>query len=261
MHWIIQNNILNEDGHNDLVQALEILEIPHSIHKIIPFTTELHPKAEPKDPKVICMGSYSLLRVSRANNWTPGVFDLQNITHLDLREIWGERMLNQGTQIPFKEVPNTQEFKTGAFFLRPATDEKFFAGKAFETEEFLPWWTATVINREDYGTGLTPETPVLISPLKTIHSEFRTWIVEGKVVTASSYKFDGTLNTNLPVDNDIIAYAQDCAQIWCPKTAFCLDIGRTPKGLKIVEPNTINFAGFYKANVFKIIEAIESLTL
>lgn len=260
MHWILQNNILNEDGHSQLVQALETLGIPHSIHKIIPTTCDLDPKPEITEKEVLCFGSYSMLRISEANAWRPGVYALREFTHEEVISHWGNHLLNaQGQQTTFLKVPETPEFQEGEFFLRPATDEKFFVGKPISSEDFQEWWNEIVIKKADYGNGLTPETPVLIAPLQNIQSEFRTWIINKKVVTASSYKLAGRLHVNLPVDEDILAFAGTRAQEWSPEKAYCLDVARTTDGLRIVETNTINFAGFYKANVAKIVEALENL--
>ena len=41
--------------------------------------------------------------------------------------------------------------------------------------------------------------------------------------------------------------------------AYCLDLCRTNDGIKIVEVNTINSAGFYDANVTKLIEAFTDI--
>jgi hypothetical protein len=38
-----------------------------------------------------------------------------------------------------------------------------------------------------------------------------------------------------------------------------MDIARTPDGLKIVELNTMNSAGFYQSNVGKIVDKLEEL--
>ena len=260
MHWLLQNNILNEDGHSRLVHTLETLGIPHSVHKIIPFTCDLFPKPEITEKKVVCFGSYAVLRVALANAWTPGVFALKEFTHEEMAHHWGEHMLNaRGRQTAFQNVPQTPEFQKDGFFLRPATDEKFFAGMTTDTTEFQEWWHQVVTQKTDFGTGLTPKTPVLIAPLQKIHSEYRTWILNGRVVTASSYKLNGTLHVNLPIDDDIVNFANARTQEWNPSVAYCLDVARTPNGLRIVEINTINFAGFYNSNVAKIVEELENL--
>jgi len=259
MQWIIQNNIAGEDGYPQLLQALATMGIKHSVHQIIPFTSLLHPAPEITEDKVICMGSYSLLRAVKANNWNPGVYDLSHITHKDMFSHWGNRMLNTGSHVSFENVPLTEEFKNGEFFLRPATDEKFFVGKVLTSDEFNAWSQDIVVNKSDYGNGLTKDTPVLIASPKKIYSEFRTWIVNGKVITASSYKLFGNLHTSLPVDQEIVDYAHECANIWNPHVAYCLDVCKTSDGLFIVEPNTINFAGYYNGNMGKIIDALETL--
>ena len=260
MHWILQNNILNEDGHPRLVHTLETLGIAHSVHRIVPFTCELVPPPEITEKAVVCFGSYAMLRVAQANAWSPGIFALRDFTHEEVSGHWAEHLLNaSGRQTTFRNVPQAPEFQEDGFFLRPATDEKFFAGMSTNAEEFREWWEQVVVQKADFGNGLTPETPVLIAPLQRIHSEYRTWVIDGKVVTASSYKLNGVLHANLPVDDDIVSFALDRAQEWSPSPAFCLDVARTPNGLRIVESNTINFAGFYNSNVAKIVEGLENL--
>ena len=143
--------------------------------------------------------------------------------------------------------------------MRPATDEKFFAGKVCTQDEFQAWWQDIVVDRSDYGNGVQPATPVLVSPVQTIYAEYRTWIINGKVVTASSYKQAGALHTKLDVSPEVVDFAENCARIWSPEKAFCLDVCETPEGLRIVEPNTINFAGFYSANIGKLVAGIEGI--
>ena len=38
-----------------------------------------------------------------------------------------------------------------------------------------------------------------------------------------------------------------------------MDIAETPDGLKIIEVNNLNSAGWYKGNVQKLIEALEDM--
>lgn len=258
MHWIIQSNVSNEANYPRLLEELHRLGIKHSVHQLIPFTSELHPTPKVVDNKVLCIGSYSLQRVALANCWTPGIYSISHVTHKEMLTRWPGRMLNHGIQAAFADVPEHMHGMQ-EFFLRPATDEKIFAGKIISKEEFDRWHDAIVRNGEDYGNGLTPTTEVFISPVKTVNSEFRTWIVNGKVITASSYKLQGKYNPNLHVDESIINFAEECANLWSPHKAYCLDICKTPEGLKIVEPNTINCAGYYNADVGKLVSALEAL--
>ena len=54
-------------------------------------------------------------------------------------------------------------------------------------------------------------------------------------------------------------FASKMINRWSPADAFVVDIADTAEGPKVIEINTINFAGFYKADVQKIIVAIEDL--
>ena len=48
------------------------------------------------------------------------------------------------------------------------------------------------------------------------------------------------------------------AERWRPAEAFVLDVCDTPDGIKVVEINTINSAGFYAADVQKLVFALEN---
>jgi hypothetical protein len=37
MHWIVQNNLFSEAGFEKLLETLKRFEIPHTLHKVIPF--------------------------------------------------------------------------------------------------------------------------------------------------------------------------------------------------------------------------------
>jgi hypothetical protein len=46
---------------------------------------------------------------------------------------------------------------------------------------------------------------------------------------------------------------------WQPQRAFVLDVAETADGPKIVEINTLNSAGFYAADIQRIVLALEEL--
>jgi hypothetical protein len=101
----------------------------------------------------------------------------------------------------------------------------------------------------------------MVCAVKEIWSETRTWIVDGRVVTASGYKVGTIKRYTSPdqVDDRITTFAQTCADRWRPNAAFVLDVADTPAGLKIVEINNLNAAGFYRADMQKLIVALANL--
>ena len=75
-----------------------------------------------------------------------------------------------------------------SFFIRPTEDRKIFAGQIVTKGEFDVWVTNTLNAHKDGYTTLTPDTEVIVSEVKNIHSEWRFFVVDGKIVTGSLIK-------------------------------------------------------------------------
>lgn len=247
--------MFSEEGFNRLINVLTRLDIPHSVHKVIPFTHHLEPEINPKGP-VIVMGTYTLAEIAKNRGWEPGSFLNDNFNFIRQRYYWKDAMLNHMAAIchfdcvPIEYVP---------FFIRPVTDSKAFTGQVIDWKEYEEWRNRILsLSPEDYCT-LKPDTEVMICSPKTIYSEYRTWIIDEKVVTASQYKMGSTKYYSSLVDQPILDFAEYNAQIWSPARAYCMDVAWTPGGLKIVEVNNINSSGFYEANMQKLVEGLEGM--
>lgn len=274
MHWILQENLFNEAEWGNLIATLERFKLPYSVHKVIPFIGELEPPATPASDKVICIGSYSMRHTAKKYGWTPGVHDLFDINFLVQKEHWGELLLNyDSTIVEFKNARLTEPT-----FVRPIDDSKYFAGRVFEPEEFNDWVHKVVDLNEDYGTSLTGDTLIQLCSYKEIYAEYRFWIVDRRIVTASLYKRGGkviysdqidvhrihsfvrqVLRTDLKLYGDYTIPLSDDLDSWQPHRAFVLDVCETPDGMKIVEINTINASGFYAGHIQDIVLALENL--
>lgn len=268
MHWILQENLFKESEWENLVSALERFDIPYSVHKVIPFIGELVPAPEPKQNKVICFGSYSMRHAAKEHGWTPGVYDLEPCNFEIQREHWGELMLNFDSQVvKFSDVHwEGDELR----FIRPISDSKVFAGGVFDWEEFRQWQRNVCVLELDYGNSLMPTTLVQVSIPKVIYAEYRFWIVDAKIVTASLYKRGDRVIYSSDVDDRFYRFVHDILRMgditlsmrnngWQPDRAFVLDVCETPDGLRIVEINTINAAGFYAADVQSLVIALENM--
>jgi hypothetical protein len=254
MHWILQSSLFNDREWNQLTAVLNRFDIPYSVHKVIPFVGELIPEAKPASERVICFGSYSMRHSARKFGWTPGVYDLEPYDFLVQREHWGKEMLNSDSVVvPFKDVKIRKPM-----FLRPANDGKVFAGKIYEPDEFHKWQFNVVAMNYDYGNSLTNDTLIQVSEPKQIYAEYRFWIVEGKIVTWSLYKRGSKVIYSSDVDGHVLKYAESIPVDWLPK-ALVLDVCETDQGMKIMEINTINSAGFYAADILKLVMALEDI--
>lgn len=279
MYWVIQSNVYNEENYEHLLATLERLGLPFSVHKAVPFTGELDPDPViPDGQKVIVMGSYSLSRHAVRRGWKPGAF-LDNLDFEIQHKHWGDHMLNADAKIyPFAQVP----FQEYPFFIRPVGDSKAFTGLVCDWGYYENWRdglirlpeTADPVN-DPLGINLmTVETPIMVCRKKEIYNETRTWVINGspkimvdqhltghRVRTCSGYKV-GTIKRYTPpeqVDQRIIDFANARAAEWSPNDAYVLDVADTADGLKIVEINNLNSAGWYKCDMQKLIVALENL--
>lgn len=254
MHWILQENLFKETEWENLVGTLERFNIPYSVHKVVPFVGELLP-----DPtiegKVICFGSYSLRHAAKAKGWTPGVYDLFDMNFLEQKKYWGKRLLNHDSQV----VKFKNACVSGDTFIRPIDDSKYFTGKVFSAAEFNEWQEKVCVLKEDYGNSMTENTLIQLCQPKEIYAEYRTWVVNGEVVTASLYKRGDRVIYSSDVPEPAISFAYECINLWQPHHAFVLDVCDTSNGWKVVEINTLNSAGFYAADVQKLVMALEDL--
>ena len=270
MHWILQENSFRESEWDNLVSTLERFGIPYSAHKVVPFIGELVPEPRPQHPHVICFGSYSMRHAAKKFGWTPGVFDLYDENFLMQKRHWGEMMLNYDSQV----VPFKHAWLDEPKFVRPIDDSKYFAGAVFDPKDFNEWVHKVVDLKEDYGNSLTGETLIQICEPKKIYAEYRFWIVDGQVITSSLYKRGQQVVYSNVVDRHVYDFVERVlntkngvedirlsmrASGWMPARAFVLDVCETPDGMKVVEINTINSAGFYAANVTDLVLAIDQM--
>ena len=254
MHWILQNNLFHEEAYQTLLDTLERLDLPYSVHKVIPFIGELTPEPNIGHTNVICMGSYSMRHYSKKARWTPGVFDLEPFTFNLQREKWGEHMLNFDSHVfAFKDAFFDEELA----FVRPIEDSKVFAGAIFEREDFKDWQRKVCVLEEDYGNSLTKDTLVQVTRPKEIFSEYRFWVVHGEIVCASLYKRGSRVIYSDQVDEVYFQFVRDRIAEWRPHAAFVIDVCDTPDYIKIVEINTLNSCGLYAANIPKLVMALE----
>jgi hypothetical protein len=254
MYWVIQENLFHEEGMEEFIRVLERMDLPHSFHKVVPFSGELIPPVSPPNP-VIAIGAYSMLNYARMRSWFPGVFTNGNFDFMIWRHNWKEHCLNVDAKIyPFALVP-----KQDLFFMRPTMDSKQFTGAVFEWDEYEDWRSRIVDLKEDTGTTLKPSTSVLVCSPKDILREYRLWIIDKKVVTASLYKIGDRVRYDENVEQEVIDFGRRIVQQWAPDRAFVLDVALTYEGYKVVEINCINAAGLYAANVGLLINAFENM--
>ena len=89
---------------------------------------------------------------------------------------------------------------------------------------------------------------MLTKPVRIL-KEWRIWVVKDVIRTFSLYK-EGSREVYRPeIDQDAVDFAQQMVRLNPDYArAYVMDICRTETGLKIIETNCINAAGFYAAD-------------
>lgn len=257
MLHLLQKDVFGEHHYAKLVDALERLSLSFLPIFIKPGTREL--LGEDGEPvkvdtdNVFCWGSVRLAHIAGDYGWSPGSFFNDAHDYRVYAERYGREMLNADSRI----IRFSESFEPPSpiFFARPCGDTKAFTGQCFMKSS----WDEFVKFHLENGKRptLNEDTAVQVAPRRDIHREFRTWVVKGKVVTASQYKRGTAVVHEHCSEPEVLEYAQRMADVYCPAEAFVLDVCMTEDGMRIVEVNCINCAGFYCADLQKLLAAVE----
>jgi hypothetical protein len=256
MQWILQKF---EDTEK-LSAALDRLGIAYSWHKVVPFVGELEPEPEvPDTDAVVLFGSYSLWRMAQAKKWSPGVFTIEPFLSQD---IWKEFLLNGNVRLlTVREVAQLEADET-LHFVRPVSDSKEIAGAVMSTAELVETARSVMkLGEDEIPRGsLSHDTELLLAEPVRILKEWRCWVVDGEVVTWSLYKEGSRVVYRAEIDDDALEFARRMAALNPGYSrAYVIDVCRTEDGLRIIETNCINAAGFYAADLVKLAAAIDIL--
>ena len=262
MHWIIQNNLYQEEGHRDLLQHLERMQIPFTEVKVLPFSEHLSPhermipEVHPEGLVMVC-GSTGLAKLATDLCWTPGSFLNDNHDYRVWLQFYGEHLLNPEAKVTrFADVARDWD----EFFIRPCADTKTFSGQVFDWEEFADWRNR-VINLSETYTTLDADTMVSYAPIKRIYREARFFVVDGEIATQSTYKIGSRVTYQTEVPPTMIEFARRMIAIWQPARAFVMDVALVDGDdyCKLIEINCINCSGFYAIDVQRFVGAIEAM--
>lgn len=277
MFWVLQSNLYNEYGYKKLLDSMENLSLSYLIVKPVPFTNRLLPLEfdstihdfetypEPDIPnkgKIIAMGSTTLTRIANERKWNPGSYINENFNFRVWYNKFGYNVLNQKSLIttPAKGIPlNILKQLPIHLFIRPLDDSKAFCGMTIKLDKLLTWMDQMALIDEVEFQPMHKNTEILIADAKPIISEYRFFVVDGRVVTGSLYKKGTRVHSDPNVDDKILEFAQGCVDMWQPAKAFVLDIADTHLGPKVIEINNINSSGFYSADCQKIVSALEEM--
>ena len=242
--------------------ALEEEAVPYTMVDVIPFLHELEPDIQIEGP-VMVWGAITLGHIARAKGWKPGIFQNENFSMRVLHEkLMGHCLNDDAEYCTFGEL----KFD-GLRFCRPVYDTKSFTGAVLHGEEVEAWKERVIPLSNDGFISLRSDTEVMHSSPKNLEVEARFFVVDGKIITGSTYRTYGRqrmyqiVDGTNPVMKPLMDFAQEMVDLWQPDVAFVLDVGQSEGKLKVIEINTLNSAGFYACDMRAVVRALENLPL
>ena len=258
MYYIVQKDVFKEANYNNVIHALDRLNLEYEIVDVIPFVEDFEFKTNRKD--VFPFGSLKMARLSQKYGWCPGSQMNDNHDYMVYKDYYKHNLLNYDSKII--RINDKKFFSKEPFFARPTKDTKVFTGQIFDMyswEESVKnaLHNANELKKQGFTTILDENTEVQISTIKDIKKEIRFWIVKGKIITASQYKLGKRIVLSDIIDKTAYTFCEKMIKLFELNDAFVMDIALTNDGYKIVECGCINCAGFYVADMQKVIMAIE----
>ena len=252
MFYVIQENVFREENYNKIFDVMKRLKLPYEILRFDQ-NGEFN-KLMNRRKDVFVFGSVRAARLATQKEWTPGSFYGKNHDFEIYKDYYKKNLLNYDSLLkdiadPIVWEPNEVKF------IRPSKDSKVFNGKLYSK---IKWEDTVQMVKEKY-LGVMPPVTIQVTTPKKIYKEARIWIVDGKVVTSSYYKFGDNVVWTEYVEPEGLEFAQRMANLYKVAKAFVMDICLTPDGWKIVEINCVNCSGFYRGDLQKLVMALEDL--
>ena len=252
MYYVVQENVFREENYQGLINGLDRLQLPYEIVKLIPCDTRMF-KFKTKRTDVFPFGAVKMSWLAKKLNWYPGSQLCDNHDYMVYSKYYKENLLNYDSKII--KFGDKDFFNEELFFARPTHDSKVFTGRVFDMDQWEKFREEKLI--DGHSSILSIDTPIQISSVKKIQKEIRFWIIKGKIITASQYSLGGRFCTDEFVDEDAFAYVRKMIHIFELNETFIMDVCLTNGEYKIVECGCTNSAGFYKADLQKLLIGLE----
>lgn len=259
--WIISTNMGASSDIDAYVAGVrasgaDVAEVTH-----IPFSPDLPDVVH--DGPVVLYGAVSFIDVAGASGrWRPGVFAGPEVfTYQNWARHYGDMLLNSPDATQLTTVGGFAADARPAdedIFVRPQHDTKSLVGAVWRAGEFRAWCEQA--SRGDYA-GVGAATPIVVGKPFGIDSEWRLFVVDGKVAGASLYRHRGRLLKACGAPQEIMDFARAAIARWDPAKAYVLDVCTSAGNPYIVEAQSFNSAGHYAADIRAVAEAVNRVAV
>ena len=258
INWILQENLTQPAVLEAIKNALNGVDESWEMVSIVPFSTDLPPIQHPDRFNIIYGSTTFMLNAFEDTALRKGVFfdpDTFRMSHYVAQ--WHHHVLNaDGILTTFGRLGALRSAPDQPWFVRPDNDGKAFSGRV-ETFAELQAWSDRVCHLD--LPDLSPNTPVWVAAPKVLQKEWRLFVVDDVVVSASRYMEAGRLResaTDLP--SGMLKFAQARIAEYRLADVYALDIAQVADGYKLIECNCFNGTGFYQHDIPTIIRAVNA---
>lgn len=261
LNWILQKNLTKPA----ILQAIKsALHSPQEIWQeveIVPFSSGI-PDVKRKDAIPVVYGSTTFMLnafedpyLRQGVFYRPDTFQMKNYA-----DQWGSEMLNgAGRLLTLAAFNQLEAAADEVFFIRPNHDGKEFSGRVESLEELQNWSKRIcALDLPDVNGS----TEIWLAHPQKILKEWRLFIVDDEIVSASRYMLNGELNESAA---DIPAAMLDFAKARIAEyrlaDIYVMDIAEIASGYKLIECNCFNGTGFYQHNIAKVVRAVSDFLI
>ncbi|NTF16932.1 ATP-grasp domain-containing protein [Agrobacterium rubi] len=219
------------------------------------------------DRCVVVYGSFRFVRqVQRAASpaYCPGAFaDIPNLSYAAFGSRHGNLLLNDDFVIlPFGEFRRRGLAPWGGrCFLRPSAVTKSFTGMVVTAPDFT-----VEMNALERLHHVMPEDLVVAARARGIEKETRFVVVDGQVVSGSTYGWNGNDDIGHPMDEASIDLARRvAADPWQADRAYTCDVALVRDGdrlvARLIELNSFSCASLYACDLDAVVRAVSAAAL
>jgi phosphoribosyl-AMP cyclohydrolase len=245
-HWILQRNIMQKDL-EEIIAAIEEQNMTYETFFHIPFS-DSYP-ALPETDNIFVYGASSTTDKIKENYSSfKGVF--AHSEELNMKHYYNatpDMMWSKPIFIgKMKEVLTFDEkFDNEQYFIRPAADNKHFAGHVISQKE-LKTWTEKLMS--DVMQINPEEDEVFIAEIKYPQKEYRVCVNNGDVFASSLYRQNMDVQMEEGCTEEIKHFVKDFYSKNNLPQICIVDIAIKDNEIGVIEVNNVNNSGFYSIN-------------
>lgn len=192
--WAVQGGIINDDDAQGMLDAFKALNLPYEILQVAPFDYENIPDVNYKGHIIPYGGTKFIDALRLIKPWV--CFFNDNFKYHLAIEKYEKYMFNSDGEYMKMSRFSPSNYKKGEYlFIRPDKDIKEFPGNTIKPEDFMTWYRSL----QGKGMDVNEDTETIVSQSSNINREWRTFVVDGNIISASQYRKDHYLTKNADV--------------------------------------------------------------